>query len=76
MLADIAAKEDACPAPRLKADSLVPHYTYDGASGDLTDRLESWSGIPYGYTQTRLMTMNDGGGLTFSQIADWIEENL
>lgn len=76
VLADIAAKEGVCPAPTLKADSLIPHYTYDGFSGDLTYHLETWSGIPYGNTQTKLMTMNDEDGASFSWIADWIEENL
>lgn len=76
VLADIAVKEGVCEAPFLKSDSLVPHWTYDGMSGDLSVELERWSGISGNSTQVNLMTMNDDDGYSFDAIADWIEENL
>lgn len=77
VLADIAVKDGACPVPELKANRAVPHYTYDSLSGDLTIELSGWAGLePYDDVQSRLMGMNDDYGLSFEQIADWIEENL
>jgi hypothetical protein len=55
-------------------DSDYPCYSFDGYAGTLPNFVKVDAGIPPGATMT-LASMNDQG-LSFGEIADWIEEHL
>lgn len=64
------------PAVATKTMSLLDFYArYDGDSAQLTSNLREEFDISE-TDMDRLMTKNDSDGKSFSEIADWIEQNL
>lgn len=74
VLCDVAgAKRTKTQAPWRRTAS----YEYNGMSGTeyLPDTLANKLGLPR-EIQTKLATMNDSSGLSFREIADWVDKNL
>lgn len=46
------------------------------ASNDIPVATRSWSNLTDEFARSELVKLNDGDKKTFSEIADWIEENL
>ena len=74
VLCEIAVEDGQVHRPE-QPEVVGWHYNYNGEGGLLPVELEAWSGIGECERQ-ELMYMNDTGGKTFPEIADWIEENL
>jgi len=57
-------------------DNKSNNYEFDGNEGSLCNYVIKWSDFPDGKVEEELIKMNDTTLKTFSEIADYIEENL
>jgi len=57
-------------------DDAYDTYDFNEFEGSLCNTVIKWSDFPDGATEDDLIAMNDSKQKTFSEIADYIEENL
>ncbi len=79
VLCDIASKKGVCK----KLEGIYSHVVYDGNDSQLPTSVRIWCGFgdnPQGcnpsFDGINLISLNDNQGKSFTEIADFIEENL
>ena len=79
VLGHLAVAAGAIPEPEFysswKTDSGRGEWEYDGDACGLAPALREWAGLTHDSIND-LISLNDGQGKSFSEIADWIDENL